>query len=143
MSPEAFEAPDGAARLRIGRASDVWSLGCIFYQMVYYHPPFYALPNMHAKMRAISDPSTVIEYPSTSVPMIPANKTSSGKPERDEEKAVKVPECFISTMKSCLVREAKARATIPELLDELWVRTIRTSAFLLLAVKPAYTTYVL
>ena len=34
MSPEAIELPEGTRRLKVGRASDVWSLGCILYQMI-------------------------------------------------------------------------------------------------------------
>jgi len=115
--------PVGMSRLKIGRASDVWSLGCIFYQMVYGAPPFQAY-NMHQKMRIIPDDSWKIQYPDVSVPIIPADKTESGQPEKDEEKSVPVPACFIATMQRCLERDPKKRATIPELLAEEWVNTI-------------------
>jgi serine/threonine-protein kinase TTK/MPS1 len=123
MSPEAIEAPVGMSRLKIGRASDVWSLGCIFYQMVYGAPPFQAY-NMPQKMRIIPDDSWKIQYRSVSVPIIPAHKTLSGQSEKDEENSVPVPACFIMTMERCLERDPKKRATIPELLAEEWVNTV-------------------
>jgi serine/threonine-protein kinase TTK/MPS1 len=123
MSPEAIEAPVGMSRLKIGRASDVWSLGCIFYQMVYGAPPFQAY-NVHQKMRIIPDGSWNIPYPEVSVPIIPAHKTKSGQPEKDEGNPVRVPACFIATMQKCLERDPKKRAMIPELLAEEWVNTI-------------------
>jgi len=123
MSPEAIEAPVGMSRLKIGRASDVWSLGCIFYQMVYGAPPFQAY-NMHQKMRIIPDDSWKIQYPDFSVPIIPAHKSKSSQPEKDEENSVPVPACFIATMQRCLERDPKKRAAIPELLAEEWVNTV-------------------
>lgn len=120
MSPEAIEVPVGMSRWKIGRASDVWSLGCIFYQMVYGAPPFQAY-NMHQKMRIIPDDSWKIQYPDVSVPII---KNQSSQPENDEKNSVPVPACFIATMQRCLERDPKKRATIPELLAEEWVNTV-------------------
>ncbi|TRM61014.1 kinase-like domain-containing protein [Schizophyllum amplum] len=95
MSPEAIELPEGTRRLKVGRASDVWSLGCILYQMVYGRPPFQHLSTMYHKMKAIPDASYEI-----------------GRRVRRD---------VIETMKSCLMRSPKQRAVIPDLLEDEWL----------------------
>jgi hypothetical protein len=64
MAPEAIspaevndddEPVDAAKKMRLGRASDVWSLGCILYQMVYGRPPYSALSTVQ-KLSAIPKP---------------------------------------------------------------------------------------
>jgi len=67
MSPEAIldiGEGDEKARMRIGRASDIWSLGCILYQMIYGRTPFAHL-QMLQKMQAIVNPNYKIKYPNT------------------------------------------------------------------------------
>ena len=48
---------------KIGRPSDVWSLGCILYMMVYGRTPFQHITNHLQKLQCIMDPSHVIEFP--------------------------------------------------------------------------------
>ncbi|OUM59255.1 hypothetical protein PIROE2DRAFT_47256 [Piromyces sp. E2] len=60
MSPESISGynngcgdSDQRPDFKISRASDVWSLGCILYQMVYGKPPFFKENNIFMKFRAI------------------------------------------------------------------------------------------
>ena len=54
-------------KLKQGRASDIWSMGCILYQMVYGHPPFFKF-KLVQKIHCISDPNHKISYPPINPP---------------------------------------------------------------------------
>ncbi|XP_022215942.2 dual specificity protein kinase Ttk isoform X1 [Drosophila obscura] len=50
-------------KIKISTKSDVWSLGCILYLLMYQKTPFGHIRNICAKMNAIANPGTNIEYP--------------------------------------------------------------------------------
>lgn len=85
--------------MKLGRASDIWSLGCILYQMIYGKPPFSAL-NTIQKLHAIPNPNYAISYPS----LVPA--AFCGK----EGCAVDLD--AVASIKACLLRNPKERAPI-------------------------------
>ncbi|KAK3936184.1 hypothetical protein QBC46DRAFT_420183 [Diplogelasinospora grovesii] len=86
--------------MKLGKPSDVWSLGCILYQMVYGTPPFGKIANQMSRCQAIINWAYQIEFPETT------------------EDGSRVPPSVIRTMRRCLNREQKERPTCDELLAD-------------------------
>jgi serine/threonine-protein kinase TTK/MPS1 len=100
MSPEALKMNEERQRFKVGRAADVWSLGCILYQLVYNRPPFPQTDWLH-KIQAIVDDRYEIDFPA-----IP------GRPDLDD---------LVDVVRRCLRRDPKQRPRIGELLQHRYL----------------------
>ena len=91
---------NGPKIMKLGKPSDVWSLGCILYQMVYGNPPFAQITNPISRCQAIINWNHTIEFPDRGLGGVP------------------VPPSFQRTMQACLVRDQTQRPSCDSLLSE-------------------------
>lgn len=95
ISPEALTESDEAdapGNTKQGRASDVWSLGCILYRFVYGQTPYGHIRHQGKKIAAITK-GEAIAFPACG------------------------DEMAVDTLRQCLQRDPRRRPKIPELLD--------------------------
>ncbi|XP_017789341.1 PREDICTED: serine/threonine-protein kinase MPS1 [Habropoda laboriosa] len=116
ISPEALmdigENSDSSSenvKYKINFKSDVWSLGCILYSLVYGHTPFHHIRSQWAKVNAITNPKLNIPFPKT--------LSSEGN------KIIPSPPILIDVMRKCLQHDPKARPTVTELLQIEYIPT--------------------
>lgn len=100
MSPEALQKNEIKGTFKCGRPADVWSLGCILYQLVYNQPPF-PQPDFFSKISAIVDPDYEIDFPIL------------------EDRADFAD--LLDVMIKCLQRDPKKRPTIEDLLAHKYI----------------------
>lgn len=83
---------------KVGKPSDVWSCGCILYQMIYGKPPYGGYSG-NQRIMAIMDPKVKIHYPDTGLG------------------GVRIPDSAIELMRNCLARNPHERWTIDQCLN--------------------------
>lgn len=97
-APIPIPTKPAATKFKVGRPSDLWSCGCIIYQMIYGRPPYGGYQGTQ-RMLAIMNPKVQIAYP----------KQGLG--------AVRVPKEAIEAIKGCLERDPTQRMTIDDVMN--------------------------
>jgi len=104
MAPEAVTQ----GQLKLGRSSDIWSLGIILYQMVYGEPPFAHLDPMQ-RLFLLQNPDTPITFPEGHCLQNHSDKTKAQL--RD-------------VLESCLQRDPRRRPSLDDLLAHPFLSSV-------------------
>ena len=97
---------------KVGKPSDIWSCGCILYQMVYGRPP-YAGYQGQSRLLAIMNPDVRISYPE--------------RTERGEA----VPHSLLELIRQCLERDPVRRCTVDQMLRGPFLKPVVVTEFFL------------
>ena len=96
--------------MKVGKPSDIWSCGCIIYQMIYGRPPYGGFQGQN-RLLAIMNPDVKIIF--------------SDKTSRDET----IPRSALDTMKACLTRNPDKRLTVDEVLESNFLKPLMVTPF--------------
>ncbi|AWU78069.1 uncharacterized protein C5L36_0E01310 [Pichia kudriavzevii] len=122
MAPETLidcaENENGSSIWKVGKPADVWSLGCILYQLTYAMTP-YASYTGTKKILAITNPSININYPSNAV-----NLRKKPEERDNEDELERVCPYLIDMIKKCLIRDPSRRITSQELLGHPFINPV-------------------
>ena len=132
MAPETLldcaESDNGSSVWKVGKPADIWSLGCILYQLTYGLTP-YASYTGTKKILAITNPSINISYPVNAVNL--RKKSNNGKKGDTEVaegseggKDIKVCPYLIDMIRKCLIRDPTKRITGKELLNNVFINPV-------------------
>ena len=116
MAPEALVAMnytnenDGGNKWKVGKPSDIWSCGCIIYQMIYGRPPYAGFQGQN-RLLAIMNPDVKVIF---------SEKTANNE---------SIPRSLIDLMKGCLTRDPEKRWSVDQVLESPFFNPIVVTPF--------------
>lgn len=97
-------------RWKVGKPSDIWSCGCIIYQMIYGRPPYGGFQGQN-RLLAIMNPDVKIIF---------SDRTSKDEP---------IPRSALDAMKACLLRNPDKRSNVEEILESNFLKPVMVTPF--------------